>query len=184
MDNFYYRIALAKYESALSYDQKIHDYQNSGAPDYMVDMNTHAMKSEQAKQNVIAVVFSAMVLESFIFHYGVEHLGSNIVNKHLDRLDLASKWVVFPRMATSRTIDKSGRAFQSLKELIGDRNYLVHSKISEDRAGYSFELYEKVRIAAGNAIGAQELLLRELDELHDGKTHYADSTLCPNECFA
>ena len=88
------------------------------------------------------------------------------------------------RNTQGKELDKGGQAYEALSKLVSDRNYLVHHKEGKDRAGYSFDFYEKVRMGADNAMSALSLLFTELDKLHDGKTNYAAAILNTNECHA
>lgn len=55
----------------------------------------------------------------------------DFVDSHLDKLDALSKWVVIPKIVTGKDFPKDGRAFDLLKQLIANRNYIVHSKAAE-----------------------------------------------------
>ena len=184
MDNFYHKTLVNEYESSLAYEKEIERYRCSSEEEHIIEMNISSLESAQAKKNVVVVVFSAMVLESFIYHYGSEHLGNSYYNDHLDRMNLVSKFIVIPRMVTQSTIEKSGQAYERLNKLVSDRNKLVHHKGGNDRAGYSSKFHQQVKEAAENAIQAQTLLLEEIDLLHNGETNYSDSILNTNECFA
>jgi len=74
------------------------------------------------------ILNSAFCLESFINDYGAAKLGSRYFESHLDKLDVKSKWLVIPRLATNKSIEKGGHGYETLKKTIGIRNKLVHSK--------------------------------------------------------
>lgn len=76
----------------------------------------------------IAVVFACAACELYINNLGGRALGDSYFEKHLDRLDLVSKWVVIPRLVHGHVIDKGGRAFELLRLLVGARNELMHPK--------------------------------------------------------
>jgi hypothetical protein len=80
---------------------------------------------------VKAIVFSALCVESAINNYAGIHLGDSYSEKHLQNLDVVSKWVVIPKLACGKSMDKSGPAFGALKKLIQSRNKLVHNKSKE-----------------------------------------------------
>lgn len=76
----------------------------------------------------IALVFSGMALEAHIYDYAAEAISDGFVHRHLDRLDLVSKWVVIPEIVTGQPFPREGRPFQLLQRLVKRRNALVHSK--------------------------------------------------------
>lgn len=184
MDNFYYKIVMSEYDEAKSYDDQITKYQESGDLDYIIDMNVYAARGAQAKKNVVVVVFSAMMLESFIYQYGAEYIGKSYFKDHLDKLDLISKWLITPQLVAQKSIDKSGQAYEALKKLVKDRNYIVHHKQTGDRAGYSLEFYDYLKSASSNAINTIHLLVGELDNIHEVKPKFSESVLSTNECHA
>lgn len=76
----------------------------------------------------VAICFSAMALESFIYDYSASHLGDNYTDNYIGKLDLLSKWIVVPRLITEEELETDGKAYFLLKNLIRQRNSLVHSK--------------------------------------------------------
>jgi hypothetical protein len=100
------------------------------------DSNMHeGEKSEKSfietQHAVKAIVFSALCVEAAINNYAGIHLGDGYTDNHLQNLDVVSKWVVIPKLACGKSIDKSGPAFGALKKLIKSRNKLVHNKSKE-----------------------------------------------------
>lgn len=184
MDNYFYKIAVREYEAAKAIDDEIELHRRSSDEDFIIEMNVHSLKGQQSTKNVSTIIFAAMVVEAFIFHYASEHLGKRFFLDNLDRLDIKSKWLVVPRLVLNKQIDKGGQAYEALSKLASDRNYLVHHKDGSDRAGYSFDFYDKVKAGADNAMNALSLLFSELDGLHESKTQYAAAVLNTNECHA
>ncbi|MCL1480500.1 MULTISPECIES: hypothetical protein [unclassified Marinobacter] len=184
MDNYFYKIAVREYEAGQAIDHDIEQHRRSSDEDFIIEMNVHALKGHQSTKNVSAIIFSAMVVEAFIFHYASEHLGKRYFLDNLDRLDIKAKWLVVPRLVLGKEINKGGQAYEALSKLVSDRNYLVHHKDGKDRGGYSFDFYEKVRVGADNAMKALTLLFAELDQLHVGATNYTAAVLNTNECHA
>lgn len=70
----------------------------------------------------------AFCLESFINDYGSAKFGNSYFKDHLDKLDVKSKWLVIPQLATNNSIKKGGNGYQHLEKLVKIRNRLVHSK--------------------------------------------------------
>ena len=77
---------------------------------------------------LIAIVFSALTIEGYIYYYAIRHFSEDFVDTHLDRLDVVSKWVIVPKLVTGKDFPKDSRAFQLLKQLVANRNYIVLSK--------------------------------------------------------
>ena len=75
-----------------------------------------------------SIVFSAMCLEAFIYDYAANNFTDTYAKKYLDKLDIASKWVIIPKMITGKDFPTDSQAFQDLQRLIKERNNIVHSK--------------------------------------------------------
>lgn len=88
--------------------------------------------SSRADEHAIkAIIFAALCVEAAINDYAGLHLGDSYSEKHLQNLDVVSKWVVIPTLVCGKSIDKSGPAFGALKKLVKARNKLVHNKSRE-----------------------------------------------------
>jgi hypothetical protein len=122
---------------------------------------------------VIAISFAGMALEAFLYDYAAERLGDVFVTQHLDRLDLPSKFLVYPRMICGKSPDKSAAAYGSFKKLVRLRNDLVHFKSQpfgleelDKASAFHDELNEKLKLGVGQALQAVQLVLTELGTLH------------------
>lgn len=73
----------------------------------------------------VAVIFSALTLESFINHYG-SHLDPDLFNA-LDRSNLA-KWQLFPMLRCGKKLASGGTAMNSIQAIFKIRDRLVHDK--------------------------------------------------------
>ena len=104
------------------------DPENPPADYHMKYMELDPIEEARDQSCIIAVVFTAMYFEAFIYDYAASCVGDRYTKNHLDKLDFISKWVVVPRLVTGNEISKSGRAYESLKKLHKDRNSLVHLK--------------------------------------------------------
>ena len=80
------------------------------------------------RHSMIAIIFSVMTLESFINGYGIENMSANYINEYLDKLELKSKWLIYPKLVTGKEIGRDCRAFSFLVELVGLRNRLIHDR--------------------------------------------------------
>ena len=74
------------------------------------------------------IVFSALTLEAYINHYGINRLSRNYFSSYLDKLDVLAKWLVIPRIVTGEKLDPGSNAMQDLSWLVSLRNRLVHFK--------------------------------------------------------
>ena len=77
---------------------------------------------------VVTIIFACAACELYINDAGARLLGDTYFAKHVDRLDLLSKWVLVPKLIKGHEIDRGGRAFELLKRLVGLRNELMHPK--------------------------------------------------------
>jgi hypothetical protein len=79
-------------------------------------------------QASIVVVFTAIVLESFIQNYAARKLGANFAEQHVDKMALLTKWLVVPRLAVGQAIPPDHPAMELLRRLIAARNGIAHLK--------------------------------------------------------
>jgi hypothetical protein len=98
---------------------------------YQLRDQLNPIEEEQDRCAITAVVFAAMCLEAFIYDYAALCLSDTYVQKYLDKLDLVSKWIVFPRLVSGKEIPRDSHAFERLRKLSRARNDLVHLKSRE-----------------------------------------------------
>jgi hypothetical protein len=98
------------------------DYVNGGESE-----NADFQETSQG-QATIAVVFSTIALESFIHNYASRKLGEGYADKHIDSMNLHTKWILVPRLATGNAIPSDYRGIELLQKLIKARNSIVHLK--------------------------------------------------------
>lgn len=91
--------------------------------DYVCTKNAAIQRSA-----MITVIFSVMTLESFINTYITDHFSKSFVENYLEKLDLKSKWIIYPLLVKGSKINTDSQAFEHLVELINLRNQLVHQK--------------------------------------------------------
>jgi hypothetical protein len=89
----------------------------------------------------ITVVFSTIALESFIHNYAARKLGEGYTDKHIEKMNLHTKWLVVPQLATGKGIPSDHRGIQLLQELIKARNSIVHLKSKN----IDWELWDKAK---------------------------------------
>ena len=128
---------------------------------------------EREQSAVIAVTFAGMALEAFFYDYAAQQLGDALVKDHLDKLDLKSKFLIYPHLICGQKPDKSGLAYQSLGRLVKLRNDLVHFKsksfpIEEINRASDFHdtLNERLKNGVADAVSCIMHVMEELDRLH------------------
>lgn len=96
---------------------------------------------ELAKLASITIVFAMISVEAYVYDYAARHLKDSFVKKYIDKLDPLSKWVIVPKLITGKELPRGGEWFQLLKNLVRERNSIIHSKSSE--APYTIEDFNK-----------------------------------------
>jgi hypothetical protein len=79
-------------------------------------------------QAAITVVFTTIVIESFIHNYAARKLGENFAKKHVEKMALLTKWLIIPKLVTGKDIPSDHRGLELLSKLVTARNMLVHLK--------------------------------------------------------
>ncbi len=90
--------------------------------------NSFEHMDEFEKQIVIAVVFSAMCIESFFNDYAATELGDDEFYDNFDKLSTISKFQLIAKFILKTKIDKSESYYGFLKVLIKNRDSYVHNK--------------------------------------------------------
>ena len=138
---------------------------------YLKHLEIEPIEEERDQSCIIAVVFTAMYFEAFIYDYAASCLGDNYSKEHLDKLDFIAKWMVIPRLVTGKEISKSGQAYQALKQLHRDRNSLVHLKSremnfnAEEMANFLAQREIEIQASVKNCRLALEQVVEELLEI-------------------
>ena len=105
-----------------------------------------ALGDERAmnKSIMIATVFSAMAIESFLNDYAAACLGDAAFYDNFDRLSVISKFQLIAKFILKTQIDKSKAYYNDLKLLVNKRDDFVHNKPKESfLMGYAPEESEK-----------------------------------------
>jgi hypothetical protein len=66
--------------------------------------------------------------KSFIHNYAARKLGEGYTDKHIEKMNLHTKWLLVPQLATGKSIPSDHRGFELLQKLIKARNSIVHLK--------------------------------------------------------
>jgi hypothetical protein len=174
----YYKIA---YERVVLYQERDNELRTLETRRVAEEeINEIAARTEECYQEreqcaVVAVTFAGMALEAFFYNYAAESLGDNFVQEHLDRLDLRSKFLVYPYLVCGKSPDKSKAAYHNLGQLAKLRNDLVHFKSKSfpitdlDKASdFHDNLNERLRRGVLESTKCVMLVMSELDTLHGG----------------
>lgn len=135
---------------------------------------------QQWQAAMIAITFAGMALEAFFYDYAADGLGDAYVREHLDKLDLPSKYLIYPKLVCGVGPKKSEHTFELVRRLTALRNELVHSKSKPfplehlDKASDHYNEFN-ARLAEGvnGSIECVRAVMRELDKLHPGMSFEA-----------
>ena len=89
------------------------------------------LREKTSRCAAITIIFSAIAIEAHIYDYAARHFSDSFVKDYLDKLDPVSKWVIIPRLVTGKELPRKHKWFNLLKNLIKERNSIIHSKSSE-----------------------------------------------------
>lgn len=129
------------------------------------------LEGESFEHGVKAIIFSALCVEAAINDYGAWQLGDAYFSAHLNGLDVASKWVVVPRLICGKEINKAGPGYGALIALVRARHELIHNhsrdfKPSDPGLHLLIEKHaQKFNDQVNNAYRALLLLSLEFDQL-------------------
>lgn len=156
----FYAIAYRQHEEVkrLAEERDRRPVKTDADADFNAEMNSRIQRSA-----MVVVVFSALTLEAFINHYGIERFSAGFFDDHLDRLGPVSKWVVIPRLTVGRELDRGGESFTLLTQLFRLRNKLVHYKMRKKKIRDLREEEDWVtEMHAEEAVRAVEAAIRDL----------------------
>jgi len=129
--------------------------------DFVCEKNAAIQRSA-----MVVVVFSALALEGFINHYGIERFSRSFFDNHLDNLKPISKWLILPKLVVGRQLSTDGQSYVLLRRLFRLRNKLVHYKTQKKRISDLIEDKDWVTERhARDAIQAVDALVQELKSL-------------------
>lgn len=86
------------------------------------------IEAERLECRILAVLSTALFLESYIYDYGARRESASFVDKYLDRLDPVAKWIIVPRLIAPPGLQQDDEIFGRLRKLFRLRNDLVHHK--------------------------------------------------------
>jgi len=118
-------------QSQISKTVKSFSSSSSEDEGYIYETEIRKLELEKDKHSLIAIIFSAIAIEAYIYDYAARHLTDAYVRDHVDKLDTISKWVVIPKLITGRELPRHHKWFGLLKGLIKTRNSIIHHKSSQ-----------------------------------------------------
>jgi hypothetical protein len=127
---------------------------------------------QQWQAAMTAVTFAGMTLEAFFYDYAADALGDQYVKDHLDKLDLPSKYLVYPKLVCGTAPNKGEHTFEFVRNLTRLRNELVHAKSRafplakiDAAADHYDEYHARLDKGVDQAIECVLAVMRELDKL-------------------
>jgi hypothetical protein len=128
---------------------------------------------QQWQAAVLAVTFAGMSLEAFFYDYAADALDDQFVKEHLDKLDLPSKYLIYPKLVCGTSPNKGEHTFELVRNLTRLRNDLVHAKSKafplaqiDAAADHYDEYHARLEKGVDHAIECVLAVMRELDKLH------------------
>ena len=125
-------MAIRQYKKALMFKDDIQKIRNKGVN--ITDEDAFAIAKMNAEIEICGVqviIFCTLALESFINHYASRRLSKAYLDKYLDQLDHATKWIVIPRIATGKQLNPGSTAVKNLHALIVTRDRLLQCKVKQ-----------------------------------------------------
>lgn len=178
----YYKIALDNESEYWAQERELCRLEDAPIGEDEIEHNNHAQIEAYEKREraaVVAITFAAMCLEAFFFDYAADALGDSYVSEHLDKLDIKSRLLTYPKLVGVQGPKKEGQAYEYVSDLQRTRNKLVHfksrsfdvanlTKASKYHDTLNAELKKGVEISTK----AVRTVMEELDRLHQGKTNF------------
>lgn len=122
----FFRIARASYRKLKEVQEREIDWPTGSTEGPNVESMRRSSYEQRQRFAAVAVVFSALTLESFINHYGSQ-LGADVFKK-LDRKSNAEKWLRIPELRCGKTLAPGGTAMNGIRAIFEIRNQLAHDK--------------------------------------------------------
>lgn len=147
-----------------------------------------SLETTLAKHSLVVILFSATLLEAYIYDYAARHLSDKFAQEYVDKLDVIGKWVVVPRLATGRELPRGKKWFGLMKTLVKTRNLIAHSKSSElPRTKNQAQPYleriqnkdDQFAQSARQSIELLDLLVAEMSDLDPDESIWIQSYFSP-----
>lgn len=178
----YYKIAADSETEYWSLDTELRRLGKTPIGEDEIEANQQAQMVAYANRQrsaVVAITFAAMSLEAFFFDYLADVFGDIFVNKHMAKLDLKSRFIVYPKMVIGKSPNKGTQAYERVSTLQSTRNKLVHFKSRSfdlanlsEASDYHSNLNNKLKKGVESSTESVRSVMKELDDLHEGKTMF------------
>lgn len=153
------------------------DPQNPPLEYFEVHAQLDPMSEERRQCFVIAVIFTLLYFETYIYAYAVAHVEEQYFKDHFGRLTLAQKWSAIPMHITGHPLTSKHSGYQALLQLCEDEAHLTHVKADETEfegaAVTKNTTQKKINMmrSVRNCRLALREVLNELDELTTQNMH-------------
>ncbi|MCH7722881.1 MAG: hypothetical protein IIC76_06005, partial [Bacteroidetes bacterium] len=108
-------------------NENIYDENNSKEIKRLLNI-APGYRNDREAAGHITIIFSAMCLEAIINHYAISRSSKSYFENYLDKLEVRSKWIIFPKLFSNAEFNRDSQAFQLLDKVVTLRNNLVHYK--------------------------------------------------------
>ena len=140
-------------------------------------------------QATIVVVFCIISLECYIYNYASRKLGEKFCRKHIEKMNLHTKWIVVPKLTTGKGISADHQGIGLLRKLVKARNAIVHLKAvnlkpdlweqQKQKISKTNKLILEAALDAFQCIGELGKALFELDSNEPGAKLFAEFLSTP-----
>jgi len=114
----YLRLAGAAHEKIIAYI----------GHNQVTSLDTHSFEDTADGQATMVVLYATISLECFIHNYASRNLGEKYCEKHIEAMNLHTKWLLVPKLVTGRSIPADHDGIALLQKLIKARNNVAHAK--------------------------------------------------------
>lgn len=121
----FFRVACASYRKLHEVQDREIEWQNGSTESPDPQVLRKSSYEQRQRFAAVAVVFSAITLESFINHYG--HQLDADLHSALDRSNVA-KWQLFPMLRCGKKLASDGLAMKGIGDIFRIYDWLVHDK--------------------------------------------------------
>lgn len=167
-------IAVSRYNSAQTFYKRLMN-KNVELP----DSELYELLGLVQENCIESICFSVMAIESYINTFSAVYVSQDFANE-VDRLDIASKWIITMQHITGIQMSRGEAPIQRIVMSTRCRNGFVHSKSKTATAMENGILIPKLKIKENLLLPAYEALLAIVDCSTWVKEHCGESfvTIC------
>lgn len=170
------------------------DPQNPPLEYFEVHAKLDPMIEERRQCFVIAVMFTLLYFETYIYSYAVSHVSEQYFRDHFSKLKLAEKWSAIPAYVTGHELSIKNPGYAALMQLCDDESRLTQLKADEtefEGAAIAKDINSKkismllsvknCRTALSSAISELDTLTLESSHQHAVSLNTQGSSLTPKK---